>query len=311
MNTHIPVMLEEAITGLAIKPDGRYLDGTFGRGGHSRALLAQLTEQGRLFALDKDPEAIAEATELAAEDSRVRVRQGTFADLDEHVRAWAEADSLSGFDGVLLDLGVSSPQLDDSARGFSFKADGPLDMRMDPAHGVSAAEWLAEASENEIARVLREYGEERQGRRIARKIVEHRNRESIETTRQLADLVASLRPPRQQQKKHPATRTFQAIRININNELADVATGLKAAIQNLRPEGRLAVISFHSLEDRLVKRTFREASSAGPVSRRLPAAPGAQAVLRIVGKAQFPSPNEIDQNPRSRSAVLRIAERLP
>jgi len=306
MSQHVPVMLEAVITALNIKPEGVYLDGTFGRGGHSRAILARLHEQGRLFALDKDPEAVAAGRELEATDKRFLMGQGSFAVLDRKAQQWG----LTGFDGIFLDLGMSSPQLDDPERGFSFQTDGPLDMRMDPEHGVTAAEWLAEASEPEITRVLREYGEERQARRIARRIVESRRQRPLQTTRQLAGLIESV-CGRRKNKKHPATRSFQAIRITINNELADLATGLKKAIQYLRPQGRLAVISFHSLEDRIVKRTLREAARPGPVSRKLPEAPGARAVLRIVEKAQYPSEREIQDNPRSRSAVLRVAERLP
>ncbi len=302
---HVPVLLAEAIEALDIKADGTYFDGTFGRGGHSRAILAGLKQQGRLIALDKDPAAVATGQQLAAEDVRFSIGQGSFADLDRMAKDWR----VDGLDGILLDLGVSSPQLDNSRRGFSFRADGPLDMRMDPTHGVSAAQWLADASEQEIARVLREYGEERQARRIARKIVTSRRQQAISTTRQLAGLIQSVLG-RRQDKKHPATKSFQAIRIHINNELAELATGLEAAIRHLRPQGRLAVISFHSLEDRLVKRTLRESARPGPVSRKLPAAQAARAVLRLVGKAQRSSATETARNPRARSAVLRVAERL-
>jgi len=306
--SHIPVMLEEALTGLEIKSDGQYLDGTFGRGGHGRALLSRLGKQGRLFAFDKDPEAIAEGQKLAMEDQRFSIVQGSFADVD-NLLTGMDLTEIEGFDGILLDLGVSSPQFDDPGRGFSFRADGPLDMRMNPAHGVSAAEWLAAADEYEITRVLREFGEERQARRIARSIVMNRQQKPIATTAQLAELIKST-IGRPQDKKHPATKSFQAIRIKINNELADLATGLDAIIKQLRPGGRLAVISFHSLEDRIVKRAFKNAAQAGPVYRKLPPAPGARAVLRLVGKAQFPSEEEIRLNPRCRSAVLRVAEKL-
>jgi len=306
--SHIPVMLEETLTGLEIKPDGEYLDGTFGRGGHGRALLSRLGKQGRLFAFDKDPDAIAEGLKLAAQEPRFSIVQGSFADVD-HLLDDLGLVGFEGFDGILLDLGVSSPQLDDPDRGFSFRAEGPLDMRMNPAHGVSAAEWLAGADENEITRVLREFGEERQARRIARSIVTSRQQKPITTTAQLAQLIKST-IGRPQDKKHPATKSFQAIRIKINNELADLATGLDAIIKQLRPGGRLAVISFHSLEDRIVKRAFKKAAQAGPVYRKLPPVPGARAVLRLVGKAQFPSEEEISLNPRCRSAVLRVAEKL-
>ncbi|MCF6225372.1 MAG: 16S rRNA (cytosine(1402)-N(4))-methyltransferase RsmH [Xanthomonadales bacterium] len=301
-------MLEETLTGLEIKPDGQYLDGTFGRGGHGRALLSRLGKQGRLFAFDKDPDAIAEGQKLAAQEPRFSIVQGSFADVD-HLLGDLGLVEFAGFDGILLDLGVSSPQLDDPDRGFSFRAEGPLDMRMNPAHGVSAAEWLAGADENEITRVLREFGEERQARRIARSIVTSRQQKPIATTAQLAQLIKST-IGRPQDKKHPATKSFQAIRIKINNELADLATGLDAIIKQLRPGGRLAVISFHSLEDRIVKRAFKKAAQAGPVYRKLPPVPGARAVLRLVAKAQFPSEEEISLNPRCRSAVLRVAEKL-
>ena len=302
---HQPVLLKETLAALRIKPEGVYLDGTFGRGGHSCALLAQLRKQGRLFALDKDPEAFAKGKELISTDKRFTMIQGSFAELDRFCDTWG----IQAFDGILLDIGVSSPQLDDARRGFSFRLDGPLDMRMDPARGVSASEWLADATETEIANVLREFGEERQARRIARKIVESRRQEPIQTTRQLAGLIKSLIGNRKD-KKHPATKSFQAIRIHINNELAELATGLKSAIRHLRPDGRLVVISFHSLEDRLVKRTFREAARPGPVSRRVPMAVGRPPVLKLIGKAQSPSDSEILGNPRSRSAVLRAAEHL-
>ena len=302
---HQPVLLKETLAALRIKPEGVYLDGTFGRGGHSCALLAQLGKQGRLFALDKDPEAFAKGKELISTDKRFTMTQGSFAELDRYCDTWG----VQAFDGILLDIGVSSPQLDDARRGFSFRLDGPLDMRMDPARGVSASEWLADARETEIANVLREFGEERQARRIARKIVESRRQEPIQTTRQLAGLIKSLIGNRKD-KKHPATKSFQAIRIYINNELAELATGLKSAIRHLRPDGRLVVISFHSLEDRLVKRTLREAARPGPVSRRVPMAVGRPPVLKLIGKAQSPSDSEILGNPRSRSAVLRAAEYL-
>ena len=303
--SHTPVMLREVLEALAIKPDGIYMDGTFGRGGHGRELLARLGEQGRLFALDKDPEAIATGNLLAEADHRFSIKQSSFADMDNLLGEQA----VQMFDGIMLDLGVSSPQLDDPQRGFSFRAEGPLDMRMNPAQGISAADWLADASESEITRVLREFGEERKARIIARSIVTSRQQQPITTTAQLAQLIDSA-IGRRQDKKHPATKSFQAIRIFINNELADLATGLVTIIRHLRPGGRLAVISFHSLEDRIVKRTLREAAQAGPFYRKLPPAPGARAVLRLVGKAQFPSEEEISLNPRSRSAVLRVAEKL-
>ena len=302
---HQPVLLKETLAALRIKPGGVYLDGTFGRGGHGCALLAQLRKQGRLFALDKDPEAFAKGRELISKDKRFTMVQGSFAELDRFCSMWG----VLAFDGILLDIGVSSPQLDDARRGFSFRLDGPLDMRMDPTRGVSASEWLADATENKIANVLREFGEERQARRIARKIVESRRQQPLQTTRQLAGLIKSVLGERKH-KKHPATKSFQAIRIYINNELAELATGLKSAIRHLRPDGRLVVISFHSLEDRLVKRTLRESARPGPVLRKMPMAEARPPVLKLIGKAQKPSPAEIQDNPRSRSAVLRVAEYL-
>lgn len=303
-HSHLPVLLEEAITALAIKPEGVYVDGTFGRGGHSQALLAGLGQQGRLYALDRDPAAVAVAQEQFADDPRFHISQGNFADLKTLREEWG---LIEGFDGILLDLGVSSPQLDNPRRGFSFQTDGPLDMRMDPGSGPSAAEWLAEAPAAEIARVLREFGEERYARRIADGIVMARRRQPITRTMQLAELVVEL-IGRREKHKHPATRTFQAIRIKINNELAHVADGLKAAIDCLRPGGRLVVISFHSLEDRLVKRTFREAARPGQVPRRLPAAPVPPPRARLIGGAHKASDSEIEHNPRARSAVMRVLE---
>ncbi len=302
---HIPVLLDEAIEALVTRKDGHFVDGTFGRGGHSRALVARLNEQGRLLALDKDPRAIATGLEVLGSDDRVTFIQGSFAELEQWILDWGVR---GGVDGILLDLGVSSPQLDDPERGFSFMEDGPLDMRMDPTRGVSAAEWLAEAPEREISRVLWEFGEERHARRIARKIVMSRGHQPLERTSQLAELIEGMlgRP----EKKHPATRSFQAIRIQVNNELADLAKGLEAGIRQLRPGGRLVVISFHSLEDRLVKRTFREAARPGQVRRNLPEHPDAVPVLKLVGKAQKPSDTEISANPRARSAVMRVAEKL-
>ncbi len=303
---HIPVLLNEAIEALVTNPSGYYVDGTFGRGGHSRALVARLNEQGRLLALDKDPQAMAAGQESLGSDARVTFIQGSFAELDQWILDWGIEEG--GLDGVLLDLGVSSPQLDDPERGFSFMEDGPLDMRMDPTQGVSAAEWLAVAPEREISRVIWEFGEERHARRIARKIVMARGHKPLETTSQLAGLIEEMlgRPER----KHPATRCFQAIRIYINNELADLALGLEASIRQLRPGGRLVVISFHSLEDRLVKRTFREAVRPGKVRRNVPDHPDWVPKLKLVGKAIRASEAEISANPRARSAVMRVAEKL-
>lgn len=303
---HQPVLLDEVLAGLDIREDGKYLDGTFGRGGHSRAILSRLSGQGRLMALDKDPEAVAAGVEMLGGDPRFSIVQGNYAEMERHVRSWGVE---GGLNGILLDLGVSSPQLDNPERGFSFMGDGPLDMRMNPLQGVTAAEWIAEAPERELARVFWEFGEERHARRIARSIVMARQQRRLETTGQLARLIEDT-VGRREPKKHPATRCFQAIRIKINNELADLPLGLKAAINGLRPGGRLVVISFHSLEDRLVKRTIREAARPGRVRRNIPEHPDATPSLRAIGKAVKPSPAELSINPRARSAVMRIAEKI-
>jgi 16S rRNA (cytosine1402-N4)-methyltransferase len=303
---HRPVLLEEVVEALNIRPDGKYLDGTFGRGGHSRAILSRLSGKGCLMALDMDPEAIAEGMDLQKKDARFSIVQGNFADLERYVREWGVEE---GLDGILLDLGVSSPQLDDPDRGFSFMGDGPLDMRMNPLQGVSAKEWLAEAPERELTRVFWEFGEERHARRIARNIVESRQKQRLETTGQLARLIENT-IGRREKKKHPATRCFQAIRIFINDEMANLAMGLDEAIRLLRPGGRLVVISFHSLEDRLVKRTIREAVRPGKVLRNIPQHPDYKPILKPVGKAIKASDTELSVNPRARSAVMRVAEKL-
>ena len=291
---------------LNIRPDGIYLDGTFGRGGHSRAILARLSQQGCLFSLDRDPEAVAAGKEMMGNDARFSIAQGEFAEMERFVREWGVEE---GLDGILLDIGVSSPQLDNPDRGFSFMGDGPLDMRMNPLQGVSANEWLAEASERELTRVFREFGEERQARRIARSIVLTRQKQRLETTGQLARLIEET-IGRREKNKHPATRCFQAIRIFINDEMAQLARGLEEAINLLRPGGRLVVISFHSLEDRLVKRTIREAARPGQVRRNIPQHPDHKPLLKPIGRAIKASETELSVNPRARSAVMRIAERL-
>ncbi|WP_028080038.1 16S rRNA (cytosine(1402)-N(4))-methyltransferase RsmH [Solimonas soli] len=294
MNLHRPVMLEEAVAGLAVRDGGIYVDATFGRGGHSAAILGRLSAQGRLHAFDQDPQAVAHARERHAGDARLTIHHHNFAEL---ARVAAQAGIAGRVDGVLMDLGVSSPQLDDAARGFSFGKDGPLDMRMNPQAGDSAAAWLARAKEEEIADVLWQYGEERNSRRIARRIVETRGAAPLMKTAQLAALIASVPGPRSKHI-HPATRSFQAIRIHINRELEVLSEGLRQAVDVLAPGGRLVVISFHSLEDRIVKRYLRdEARKDAPT-------------LKLHGK-QFPSAAEAEDNPRARSAVLRIAERLP
>ena len=308
MNTyqHQPVLREEVLEALNIRKDGKYLDGTFGRGGHSAEIAARLSGEGCLVALDKDPEAVAAGVEKLGQHSFFHMVQGNFADMERLVQ---DLGLTEGFDGILLDLGVSSPQLDNPERGFSFMGDGPLDMRMNPLQGVTAAEWLAEAPERDLTRVFWEFGEERHARRIARSIVMARQQRKLETTGQLAQLIEQT-IGRREQKKHPATRCFQAIRIKINNELADLALGLEAAIKGLRPGGRLVVISFHSLEDRLVKRTMREAARPGQVRRNIPENPDWKPLLRLIGKAVKPSANELSVNPRARSAVMRIAEKI-
>ena len=300
---HVAVLFAEVIEGLAVKADGTYLDGTFGRGGHARGVLARLGPEGRLLVMDKDPEAIAVAERLAADDARVALRRGSFADLAR----WPLA--AAGLDGILFDLGVSSPQLDVAERGFSFGKDGPLDMRMDPDAGESAAQWLAHASDKEIADVLWTYGEERQSRRIARAIVARRAETPLLRTAQLADLIASVMP-RGDSRIHPATRSFQAIRIYINRELVDLEAGLDAALEALKPGGRLAVISFHSLEDRIVKQFMLRHAKAPPSNRRMPVEIAFTPNLRLVGGAQKAGDAELAVNPRARSAVLRVAEKL-
>ncbi len=301
---HIPVMLDEAMEGLSVRTDGRYLDGTFGRGGHAREVLARLGARGQLLLMDRDPQAIAAARDSFAQDPRVTIRHGNFSDLAQ----W-EA-TLAGLDGVLLDLGVSSPQLDDASRGFSFMTDAPLDMRMDPTQGESAAQFLARADERDISNVLWRYGEERHARRIARAIVADRATTPFTHTRQLAELIERI-VGRHEPGKHPATRSFQALRIQVNGELDAVAAGLAAALARLRDGGRLVVISFHSLEDRVVKQFIRDASGRVQNSRRGPPVAARPALLRAVGKARFPTAAECAANPRARSAVLRVAEKLP
>lgn len=302
---HRPVLLEQTLAALAIRPDGVYIDATFGRGGHSRAILARLGPAGRLLALDRDPEAVAYGQ--AWDDPRFSIAHAPFSTLAET----AQAHGITAADGVLFDLGVSSPQLDTPARGFSFRLDAPLDMRMDPSRGMSAAQWLAVADETEIARVVREYGEERFARPIARAIVAARTREPIRTTGQLARICA-LAVRSREPGQDPATRTFQAIRIHVNQELTELAYALPQAVALLRPKGRLAVISFHSLEDRLVKR-FLEAEAKGPaIPAEIPlkrdALPAGR--LRVLGKPIRACAAEVAANPRARSAVLRVAERL-
>lgn len=310
IQAHISVLLPETIAALAIKPDGIYVDGTFGRGGHSRVVLSQLGSQGRLVAIDRDPMAIAaaQASEFS-QDPRFEIHHCPFADMAQVV---AEQGLLGQVDGILLDLGVSSPQLDDADRGFSFMRDGPLDMRMDPTSGISAADWLASADVEDITFVLREYGEEKFAWKIANAIVAQRQVQSITRTGQLASLIAASVPKSPKEKKHPATRSFQAIRIYINSELEQVNQALNAALSILKPGGRLAVISFHSLEDRLVKQFMRKHAKPAAIPKGIPLTDAQlkqDLALSLVGKAIMPSDAELAQNPRARSAVLRIAER--
>lgn len=304
---HLTVLLHEAVESLVTDRDGLYVDGTFGRGGHSRAILEQLSPQGRLLAVDKDPQAIAAGEQLAAEDSRFEIVQGSFAELP----ALLEARGLVGsVKGVLLDLGVSSPQLDQAERGFSFLRDGALDMRMDPTRGLSAAEWLADAEEQEMAKVFKEYGEERFAKRLARAIVAARQETPILRTTQLAEIVAEAHPA-WEKHKHPATRVFQAIRIYLNRELDDLRDLLDQLLPVLAVGGRMAIISFHSLEDRMVKRFIKLAERGEQLPAHIPVM-DSQIVrtMRSVGKAIKASDQEVAANPRARSAIMRVAEKL-
>ena len=303
---HITVLLNEAVDALNIRPSGIYVDGTFGRGGHSRLILSRLNEQGRLIVFDKDPTAIAVAQELAQQDQRVSVFHQGFS----HFDAACTELGISQIDGALFDLGISSPQIDDASRGFSFRFDAPLDMRMDTTRGESAAEWLMHADEQEIHEVIKNYGEERFSRQIARAIVAKRVEAPIHTTVQLAEIAAQCVRSREK-GQHPATRTFQAIRIYINRELDEVAQVLPQVTARLNTHGRLAVIAFHSLEDRIVKQFMREHSTHAPLPKwaavreaDLPKPP-----LKIVGKPIKAGAEELNYNPRARSAILRVAER--
>ncbi|MEQ9844468.1 16S rRNA (cytosine(1402)-N(4))-methyltransferase RsmH [Pectobacterium brasiliense] len=307
---HTTVLLDEAVNGLNIRSGGIYIDGTFGRGGHSRLILSQLGPEGRLLAIDRDPQAIEAAK--AIDDPRFSIIHGPFSSMAEYV---AELGLTGQIDGVLLDLGVSSPQLDDPERGFSFMRDGPLDMRMDPTRGLSAAEWLMKAEADDIVWVLKTFGEERFAKRIARAIVERNRLDPMTRTKELAELIAAASPIREKHK-HPATRSFQAIRIYINSELEEIERALEGALSVLAPQGRLSVISFHSLEDRIVKRFIRHQSRGPQVPAGLPLteeqlrSQGGQ-TLKAVGKKMMPSEAEVAENPRARSSVLRFAERLP
>lgn len=311
--THFTVLLNEAVEGLSIKPNGIYIDGTFGRGGHSRKILAKLGENGRLLAIDRDPDAILAAKSI--QDPRFSIEHNSFSAIKTICEKY---DLVGKVDGILLDLGVSSPQLDNAERGFSFMQDGPLDMRMDTSKGISAAEWLQQVSESDLAWVLKTFGEERFAKRIAHTIVEFNHQalqnktEPLTRTLQLAQLIAQSIPFKEKHK-HPATRSFQAIRIFINRELDELEQVLTAALDVLAPAGRLSIISFHSLEDRLVKRFMKKQSKGEEIPRGLPLTEDQiqrNQRLKIIGKALMPTAEEIAVNSRSRSAVLRVAERL-
>lgn len=301
---HLTVLLREAVEALAIKPAGVYVDATFGRGGHSRAILEQLGPEGRLLALDRDPRAIAAADAIG--DARLKVVHRPFAEMGEAVR---EA-GFGSVNGVLMDIGVSSPQLDEGERGFSFRFDAPLDMRMDTTQGETAAEWLARADVRDITQVVRDYGEERFAFQIAKKIVAARSERPVATTGQLAALVREAVRTREP-GQDPATRTFQALRIHINQELEQLALALPQARDMLDPEGRLVVISFHSLEDRIVKRFMRDEAAPDSLPKNLPlkASQLPPPRLKLIGKPVKASPAEVEANPRARSAVMRVAEK--
>lgn len=304
---HKSVLLEQAVNSLLVDECGIYIDATFGRGGHARHILSRLDTRGRLYALDRDPSAIETGQILAQQDSRFTINHASFADL----RQVADDNAITGkVNGILLDLGVSSPQLDDASRGFSFLHDGPLDMRMDPQSGPSAADWINSARESEIADVLKRFGEERYARRIARAIVQSRSEQPITSTGKLAEVVKQAHP-RWERDKHPATRVFQGIRIFINQELEALRKALGQALGVLAVGGRLVVISFHSLEDKIVKKFISLQTKGDNFPRDLPITHSQlQPTLKSIGKAVRPNDSEIDQNPRSRSAIMRVAERI-
>ena len=307
MTGHTPVLLHEVLDALGVHAGGRYLDATFGRGGHTAAILARIGAQGSVVAIDRDPAAIRSGLEVFASEQRLTLVRLPFSQLAQVI---AGVEGAARFDGVLLDLGVSSPQLDEAARGFSFTQDGPLDMRMDNSTGFTAAQWLAKASEQDIVRVIREFGEERFAKRIARAIVQARHEQPIVRTSQLAAIVAAAVPVREP-GKHPATRTFQAIRIHVNREFEEIEAALAATLEVLAPGGRLCAISFHSLEDGIVKRFMQKHSQEDPVYAGLPDVPAhARPKLRRIGRAIHPSAEEVDRNPRARSAIMRVAERV-
>lgn len=307
MFEHTPVLLEEVLAALDVRNGGRYLDATFGRGGHTAAILQRAGSQGRVVAIDRDPQAIRAGRERFVTDERLTLVHGSFSRMAQVVQ---EMGMVGEFNGVLLDLGVSSPQLDDAARGFSFAQDGPLDMRMNNSTGFTAADWLAKAPEHEIARVIRDFGEERFAKRIARGIVQARREQPIARTLQLAGIIASAVPMREP-GKHPATRSFQAIRIQVNQEFDEIEAALEGTLAALAPQGRACVISFHSLEDGIVKRFMQKYSQEDPVYAGLPVVPAhAQPKLRRIGRAIHPSAAEAERNPRARSAIMRVAEKV-
>jgi 16S rRNA (cytosine1402-N4)-methyltransferase len=307
VDSHVPVLLDEVLRGLAIRADGIYVDATFGRGGHSEGILAALGPGGRLLAMDRDPEAVLKGRAIQQADSRFVIQQERFGQLRRFLE---QQDVNGGVDGIVFDLGVSSPQLNSPTRGFSFQSEGPLDMRMDPSASPSAAEWLNSAEEREIASVLRRLGEEPAAGRIARAICARRARQPLATTTDLAEVVAQAAgSPRA--GKHPATRAFQAIRIFVNRELEELEAGLAQGLDALRTGGRLCVISFHSLEDRLAKRFLRDQARVSLDLARLPVVPeSARPSLRLIGGAIHAGAAEVARNPRARSAVLRVAEKL-
>jgi 16S rRNA (cytosine1402-N4)-methyltransferase len=308
VNEHIPVLAAEALAGLALEAGGYYVDATFGRGGHSALILQALGREGRLLALDRDPQAIAAGRRHFADEVRLTLEHASFADLATLVPAHAHEHACRG---VLFDLGVSSPQLEDAGRGFSFRADGPLDMRMDPTRGEPVSAWLARASVDEIRQVIATFGEERFARRVAQAIVAARRERALRSTRELAAVVVDAVRSREP-GKHPATRTFQALRMFINDELGQLERGLAAAVKVLAPGGRLAVITFHSLEDRAVKRFMQRESQPDPALRHLALLPArVRPRLKLIGRKTRPGEAEIARNPRARSALLRVAERQP
>ena len=308
MGEHTPVLAVEALAGLALEAGGYYVDATFGRGGHTALILRALGPEGRVLALDRDPQAVAAGERQFAHEVRLTLAHASFADLATLVPAHAHQHPCRG---VLFDLGVSSPQLDDPRRGFSFRADGPLDMRMDPTRGAPVSAWLARAGVDEIRQVIATFGEERFARRVAQAIVARRGKGPLVSTGELAALVAGAVRTREP-GKHPATRTFQALRMFINDELGQLERGLRAAAEVLAPGGRLAVISFHSLEDRAVKRFMQRESQVDPALGKLPVIPAeARPRLKLIGRKMRPSATEMARNPRARSALLRVAERLP